>query len=102
MLVTPTAQLHPPLTSLRLTVERLCQLFTGAGTARELVFGFTEMVCQRKAEMLPAWLRAAVRSGVKEFAGFARGIIEEYEAVRNALTSEWSNGQLGGRVTGSN
>jgi transposase len=52
----------------------------------------------RKAELLPAWLRAAARSKLKEFIGFARGIGEDYEAVRNALTSEWSNGQLEGQV----
>ena len=34
----------------------------------------------------------------KEFVGFARGISEDYEAVRNALTYEWSNGQLEGQV----
>jgi transposase len=82
----------------RLMVERLCQLFPGVETARELAHGFTEMVRHRKAELLPAWLRAAARSKVKEFVGFARGISADYEAVRNALKYEWSNGQLEGQV----
>jgi transposase len=82
----------------RLMVERLCQLFPGVETARELALGFTEMARQRKAELLPAWLRAAARSKLTEFIGFARGISEDYEAVRNALTYEWSNGQLEGHV----
>lgn len=67
-------------------------------TARELALGFAKMICQRKAELLPAWLRSAARSKLKEFIGFARGIDEDYEAVKNALTYEWSNGQLEGQV----
>lgn len=43
-------------------------------------------------------MRAAARSNLKEFVGFARGISEDYEAVKNALTYEWSNGQLEGQV----
>jgi transposase len=38
------------------------------------------------------------KSKLKEFVGFARGISEDYEAVKNALTYEWSNGQLEGQV----
>ncbi len=41
-------------------------------------------------------LRSATRSRLKEFVSFARGISEDYEAVRNALTFGWSNGQLEG------
>jgi transposase len=82
----------------RIVVERLCQLFSCVEMARELARGFAEMVRQRRAELLPAWLRAATRSKLKEFVGFARGIGEDYEAVRNAITYEWSNGQLEGQV----
>ena len=82
----------------RVVVERLCQLFPGVETARELAHGFTEMVRHRKAELLPAWLRAAARSKQKELIGFARGIGEDYKAVKKALTHEWSNGQLEGQV----
>ena len=65
-----------------------------AGTALD----FARMVRQRAAELLPAWLRTAARSKLKEFVGFARGIGEDYGAVRNALTYEWSNGQVEGQV----
>ena len=82
----------------RVVVERLCQLFPDLKAAQGLVLDFTRMVRQRAAEGLLAWLRAAARSKVKEFVGFARGIGEDYEAVTNALTYEWSNGQLEGQV----
>jgi transposase len=82
----------------RVFVERLCQLFPAVRAAQELSLDFARMVRQRAAEDLPAWLRAAGRSKLKEFVGFARGVSEDYEAVRNALTYEWSNGQLEGQV----
>ena len=65
-----------------------------AGTALD----FAAMVRRRVKVQLPEWLRAAARSRLKELVGFARGISEDYEAVRNALTYEWSNGQLEGQV----
>ena len=82
----------------RVFVERLCQLFPDLKVAQELALYFSRMVRRRAAEDLPAWLRAATRSKLKEFVGFARGISEDFEAVRNAFTYEWSNGQLEGQV----
>jgi transposase len=40
----------------------------------------------------------AERSKLKEFIGSPGGIVADYEAVKNALTYEWSNGQLEGQV----
>jgi transposase len=82
----------------QIVIERLCQLFPDLKAAQELALDFVQMVRQRTAELLPAWLRAAARSELKEFVGFARGISEDYEAVKNALTYAWSNGQLEGQV----
>lgn len=39
-----------------------------------------------------------MRSKLKEFESFARGLSEDYEAVRNALRYSWSSGQLEGQV----
>lgn len=39
-----------------------------------------------------------MRSKLKEFDSFARGLSEDYEAVMNALRYELSNGQLEGQV----
>ena len=82
----------------RAVVERLSQLFPELKAAQELALDFARMVRQRSAEFLPAWLRSAARSKLKEFVGFARGVSEDYEAVKNALTYGWSNGQLEGQV----
>jgi transposase len=39
-----------------------------------------------------------MQSRLKEFESFARGLSKDYEAVKNALRYEWSNGQLEGQV----
>ena len=82
----------------RVLVERLCQLFPDVKAAQRLALDFARMVRQRAAELLPTWLRSAARSNLKEFVGFARGLSEDCESVRNALTYEWSNGHLEGQV----
>ena len=79
-------------------IERLCQLFPDLKAAQELALDFARMVRQRSAELLPAWLRSVAQSKLKEFVGFARGVSEDYEAVKNALIYGWSNGQLEGQV----
>ena len=80
------------------TIERLCQLFPQIERAKELVEGLTKIVRERAQTELNEWLRSAVRSKLQEFVSFARGLSEDYEAVKNALRYEWSNGQLEGQV----
>ena len=63
-----------------------------------MALDFARMFRQRSAELLPTWLRAAARSRLKEFVGFARGISEDFAGVEKALKYEWSNGQLEGQV----
>ena len=82
----------------RSTAERLCKLFPQIGQAKELAQGFTRIVRERAADKFNEWLRSASQSKLKEFVSFARGLSEDYEAVKNALCYEWSNGQLEGQV----
>ena len=80
------------------TIQRLCQLFPQIEQAKELAQAFTRIVRGRLSAELSEWIRSATRSTLKEFISFARGLSEDYEAVKNALCSEWSNGQLEGQV----
>ena len=82
----------------RSMVERLCQLFPQVEKAKELAQEFARVVRERSSGKLNGWLRAATGSKLKEFESFARGLSEDYEAVKNALRYEWSNGQLEGQV----
>ena len=63
-----------------------------------LVRGFTRIVRERSSAKFNEWLRSAMRSKLREFVSFARGLSEDYTAVINALRYEWSNGQLEGQV----
>ena len=75
---------------------RLCQLFPQIERAKELAQEFSRIVRERSSNKLNDWQRSATRSQLKEFGSFARGSSEDYEAVKNALRYEWSNGQLEG------
>lgn len=82
----------------RFTTGRLCQLFPQIEQAKGLAQEFIRVVRERSTNQLKGWLRAAMKSKLKEFESFARGLSEDYEAVVNALRYDWSNGQLEGQV----
>ncbi|MFN2499059.1 MAG: transposase [Pyrinomonadaceae bacterium] len=80
------------------TMEKLWQLFPQIEKAKGLAQEFTRIMRERSSNKFNEWLRAAMKSTLKEFESFARGLIEDYEAVKNALRCKWSNGQLEGQV----
>lgn len=55
------------------------------------------MVKERRPERLDDWLDAAEQT---ELESFARSLRKDYEAVRAALSYEWSNGQVEGQIHG--
>ena len=57
--------------------------------------GFREMVREKRSENLDTWLNEAQASGVTTLRTFAKGMKLDYTAVRAALESPWSNGQIG-------
>jgi transposase len=79
-------------------VELLRRLSPAVARSQELALGFVEVVKERRADELRGWLIEAGRSGVAEFVTFANGITSDFQAVRAALESEWSNGQVEGQV----
>jgi Transposase len=52
----------------------------------------------RHVEVLHRWLQEAQASGIAELRSFAAGIYRDYDAVRAALWTEYSNGQTEGQV----
>lgn len=63
-----------------------------------LIQQFTTMFRERRAEALNNWLEACRKSGIASLSSFARGLQNDYAAVRAALENEWSNGQVEGQV----
>jgi len=68
------------------------------GKAYELVQDFRTMVNRRQLAFLPRWIDEAKASGLPELRRFAEGLYRDYDAVRAALSFEYSNGQTEGQV----
>jgi transposase len=79
-------------------VEHLCQLCREVKTVQELARRFTRMVKERCSSDLDAWLAEAKASRLGELKSFAKSLLQDYAAVGEALTSEYSNGQVEGQV----
>jgi transposase len=62
-----------------------------------LTQSFLNLVRQRLPEQLDDWLTAAKGSSIKAFQGFAKGLKEDYDAVKAGVTLEISNGQVEGQ-----
>src|SRR5262249_32984489 len=77
-------------------VLHLCtDLSMAAALARE----FASMIRQHKGGNLDAWIRRAWdRSVPRELRLFATGLKSDFDAVKAALTTCWSNGQVEGQV----
>ena len=77
-------------------LSRLCPELNAAATlARE----FAAMVRQRQGESLDSWIqRAWDRAVPRELRHFATGLKADFKAVKAALTTHWSNGQVEGQV----
>jgi transposase len=83
----------------RAFVERLKELCPAAGKVRKLTRWFRKLVKERCSAQLDDWLDGAEQSTVAELKSFAHSLKKEYEAVRAALSYEWSQGQVEGQIT---
>ena len=80
-----------------LTAFRL--LHPSLNTAYGLVQDFLQMMRKREGDRLDDWLRRVQESHLPELQSFARGVEEDYEAVKAGLTLALNNGQVEGHVT---
>jgi transposase len=80
------------------TAELLRRVSPEVGRAQELALSFIELVKERRVDDLRGWLIEAGRSGVAEFRSFANGVTADLQAVRAALSYDWSQGQVEGQV----
>jgi transposase len=60
---------------------------------------FLQIVRQRQHDAFDAWLAACQASNIPDLQGFATGLKQDEAAVRAALTTNWSNGQVEGQNT---
>jgi transposase len=67
-------------------------------TAYQLSQDFVMTLAERREADLDTWLTQAECSGLPEFKKMAKGICQDYAAVKAAFSSEWSNGQVEAQV----
>jgi len=77
-------------------IERLAQQPELSG-AITLAQSFIGLVRQRLPSQLDDWLQAAKTSAIKAFHSFAKGLEEDYDAVKAGMTLEVSNGPVEGQ-----
>lgn len=77
-------------------LEQLCQ-HPVLSASVSLTQGFLHLVRQRLPEQLDDWIVEALNSSIKAFESFARGLQEDYDAVKAGVTLEVSNGQVEGQ-----
>jgi transposase len=71
--------------------EEVCLIY-------RLLQAFLQMIRERQAEHLDAWMHEARSSGIKELHSFVSGIERDYDAVKAGLTFKWSQGPVEGTV----
>lgn len=81
------------------TLKTMCGLHSDIEKIVPLVERFTRMIRARLRDELAGWLVDADASGIAEMQRFVTKLKQDLEAVQEALTSEWSQGQVEGQVT---
>lgn len=77
-------------------VAQLCQ-HPALSASVSLTQGFLTLVRQRLPKQLDSWLEQATSSSIKAFQRFAKGLHEDYDAVKAGVTLDVSNGQVEGQ-----
>lgn len=79
-------------------VEHIRAAHPDLETAYQLSRDFVMMLAERREADLDTWLTQAEHSGLPEFKKMAKGIRQDYAAVRSAFSSQWSQGQVEAQV----
>ena len=59
---------------------------------------FAQLVRERRADQLDPWLARAAESPCVPLQRFAKGLRDDYDAVKAGLTLRWSNGPVEGHM----
>jgi transposase len=82
----------------RMYLSKLCTVSPQVGLLQQLGLDFQQMVKERRADLFDDWLKRVAASSVEDLQHWADGLLSDEAAVRNALASPWSNGQVEGQV----
>ncbi len=76
----------------------LCRRAPELDEAVAFAEAFVGLVRDRAPNRLDLWLQRAGDSGVRRLRGFAKRLTADYDAVRAAVSLDWSNGQAEGQI----
>lgn len=80
------------------TIDRLKQVSSDFAVMRGLVMRFRGILRGGDASRLEGWLNDAFASGIHWMRQFVITLKRDIDAVRNAITTPWSNGQTEGQI----
>ena len=69
-----------------------------AKQASELAKRYRDILVNKKSDLLDQWIEDTLESGKEVLMTFAKNLMQDYDAIKNACTLEWSNGQVEGQV----
>lgn len=79
-------------------VQALTRLDPEIEMMQQLAKEFRQLVKDRHEPEFDQWRETVGQSGLDELKSFAKGLMSDEAAVREALRSEWSNGQVEGQI----
>lgn len=79
-------------------VTRIKAQHAELSVAIELARDFAEIVRQRQPDRFDGWLVQAADSAIAALRRFAKGLRDDYEAVKAGMTLLWSNGPVEGHI----
>lgn len=77
-------------------LEQLVKQHSDLTLLVELADEFLQLVRKRQANALDDWLLKAASSSIKPLQKFAKGLFDDYAAVKASMCTEWSNGPVEG------
>lgn len=79
-------------------MEKLLSKSSTLEKIREQVLTFKEILLGNNVTLLKEWMDRTLSIGISQLQSFVRGLMGDIEAVRNAVETNWSNGQVEGQV----
>ncbi|WP_345681011.1 ISL3 family transposase [Yinghuangia aomiensis] len=83
----------------RAELDRVLDTCPDLAATADLARAFTGIVRERRGCELAAWTTRALADGPKPLQGFAAFLHNDWDAVVNGLTLQWSSGAVEGQVT---
>jgi transposase len=79
-------------------VDALKSFWPDFAAMRQLAMRFRGLLRSKRVAKLGVWLKDAHQSGLYAMQRLARTLRGDIDAVRNAITERWSNGQTEGQI----